>query len=619
MTASSKDSKMRSPGHGGTSATGDGAVMGAVPDPFGPLRERGISDPVREARGYVPYYGKNVEGFYDPGTVRRELEPYGLTPGQRSTTTRFTNAAVNELGEVGRGDGLLMRKHPVPGAPPVPPQLRPRYAVPTGGKIFHRHSTAFNSEHHLQRHLANDHQDDAADVAPDALHWHDKDGKYLMMSNAKEAYEHSHATDQRFQGLNGARMLRQHVRARSGHNGARVDWDELHTHRRDVPGQHVADRLDIHPWALAQLHTAQIIYFVIEGTPKADAILTQILHSGTQASVFNVPSVTLWKAPELRDFAKTFLSLKLRRTSKPLVVVVPDADWHSNEQVVRQALLCREYLRKLGVDCCVAAPTSGDHECSCPAGVVNNAVGRCARCDGFFKGVDDYHAAGGRLESLTVVDREAPHFSLALHAEPDGTISRSIWGLGDILGVRHAAESIVAELERYMQQGWVMADRPLMLMRNEYSGLLEWEHGRPVFTVRDDLRYTERFLPLRDYAPQHEESRPYVLSNEIRKAKGEAVFHNTRHIAAAIASTAELQGVSPDAVRKTFPGLAEATRKDQRALVHSYIHAPSRPTDEQIAADLSITVRDVRRMAKEPCPDWERQIFEMVQLSKIVG
>jgi hypothetical protein len=112
----------------------------------------------------------------------------------------------------------------------------------------------------------------------------------------------------------------------------------------------LAKRIDVHPFAVERFETAERVYFGIEGCIKADAILTAILETGEPATVFSVPSVTLWDARELKRFAMKYLAGKI-------VIIVPDSDWHENPGVYTQAMLCRQYLRhRCRVEAHVEAP-----------------------------------------------------------------------------------------------------------------------------------------------------------------------------------------------------------------------------------------------------------------------
>ncbi len=483
--------------------------QGFLLDPFEPLRERGVAQEVWEARGYVPYYGRH-HPLHDPDTVKMGLALYELTPGQKATYTRFTNGARDAQGRDGYGDGLVMPKYPVPGAPPILPQLRPSFAVRTGSKTRHRHDQPFSDVRDLERHLDDEH--DGLDC--DGWHEHENFAKYLLAPRAKEDVWHDHATDAAFEGPKGSEKLRAHLR--SAHRGN----DSLgeHKHRRHVPEQHIANRLDMHWRALERLATARIIYFAFEGTPKADAILSYIISHGLLASAFDVPSVTLWHAPELASFAKWALSGWLQEASggsKPLVVIVCDADHHENDRVVRQALFCRERLRALDVTCCIAAPPDSR----------DVASGKL-----LYKGVDDFLAAGGKLDDLVVLDREAP-FELGLHTTPDGTICGTTTGFAKLLHKRKDAEVVLDTLQNHISLGLLTTDRVPELERDEWTGHLRWKGKRdewPTFTVHADWRYTQQFVQLGDYEPQNTQPFYDIFDEEVAKAYVELGFRDTK-------------------------------------------------------------------------------------------
>jgi hypothetical protein len=138
-------------------------------------------------------------------------------------------------------------------------------------------------------------------------------------------------------------------------------WDEEHTHTLKVTYKDDTNpltrlRLDMHPLAVPLLEEARDVYFVIEGCLKADAVLSTVLDTGEPSTVFSVPSVTLWQAEELEDFARERLQGKR-------VVIVPDSDWVENDAVRTQAFRLQEVLRGWGTDACVAAPTPEPKPC----------------------------------------------------------------------------------------------------------------------------------------------------------------------------------------------------------------------------------------------------------------
>ena len=577
-----------------TGAVGDGRVVAAVPDPFQPLWNRGVHPDVVAARGYVPYYGRR-HPLHDPEAIDAELARHPLAPDQAATLRRFMWEAREKRGGTyvyGEGDGLLMRKHAIPDADPVLPQLRPRHPVrvePT----WHRHDRDFANRDDLRRHLEKEHPGE--DPPPNHRHMHEEWAKYNMPSKAKEEREHDHATDPRFLGPKGRQMLRQHLRKR--HDGKATAG--THSHRWPVPGQHVADRIDIHPWALQRLAPAWRVYFAIEGTPKADAILSRIIETGEKSSVFDVPSVTLWPAPELRRFANEHLRYVRDEAgsadSRKLVVIVADADWHHNPRVVRHALLCREFLReKCGVQACVAAPPgpakAGERGCECSA--ARARVGdrdACAECGRYFKGVDDFLAAGGELDDLVVINREGSR--LALFADDDGRVRSTLWGLVPILGIGRdgGEEKIIEYLQSCADRGLITVHGSLERVEDEFTGLRRWRET-PTIEIPPAFRCEQEPVRLGDYEPSQEPVLREVFLEELEVRPDD--------VAAAIDGAAARTEVS----RSTIERLPEArqARADGLLVRRTYAHGwkkLGRRVPEIAAAfgvDLSTIKRDLR-------------------------
>src|SRR5262249_28285013 len=157
--------------------------------------------------------------------------------------------------------------------------------------------------------------------------------------------------------------------------------EDVHFHRPAgkyvfPAGDKKAKRIDIHELGASLFADAEVVFFALEGVVKGDAILTAILDTGARAAACSVPSVTLWRAPELHPTAERYFRSKV-------VVVVPDNDWH-NHRVVTQAMCCRTELTRLGIHACVAVPTRG-------------------------KGVDDHLVNGGTLGELSVLGRDFPN------------------------------------------------------------------------------------------------------------------------------------------------------------------------------------------------------------------
>jgi len=120
------------------------------------------------------------------------------------------------------------------------------------------------------------------------------------------------------------------------HHGVPVAGPHEHTRKAKDREHGIARRLDVHPDAVPLLLSAGRVFFVIEGCIKADAVLSR------GEAVFSVPSVTLWKAPELEAFAERYLKEKT-------VFIVADADAVMKPEVMTQAKLCRSFLHRRGV------------------------------------------------------------------------------------------------------------------------------------------------------------------------------------------------------------------------------------------------------------------------------
>ncbi len=231
-------------------------------------------------------------------------------------------------------DGWVMPKHAVlPRLPAIRPQLRPDSAV-VEAVWEHRHSDRVGrdgeplSDASLDAHVnSKNRADEHVGVGWMDFHRHKDTAKYAL---APESYVELF--------------------------GERVPFDD-------------SIRLDRNP--LTDFAQPGRTFFVIEGSLKGDAIVSQ----GEKA--FSVPGVGMWHAPELALFALTYL-----RGPYP-TIVVPDADWATNLEVVFHATACCEFLRSLGVLAYIAAPP----------------------IEAGHKGVDDYLANGGTVDDLRVLQR----------------------------------------------------------------------------------------------------------------------------------------------------------------------------------------------------------------------
>ena len=338
---------------------------------------RGIPEEIWRARPYLWWTPDNPE----PATAAF----VDLDRGQR--------AFVSKL--VRQSPGWVISRHPPPLAiplPPVYPELRPMHPVKTRGPRVHWHGDGGEPEgltwgqkmpgsrkdwqDHIRRSKA---EDDHHGLNTDEVHSHQEVAKYVFATKARTdgAYVHDH--DRAWSRVAVAKRpehRRRHVERR--HPDGEAHGPHIHVVRvPDPEAPPMARRLDVHPLAVDLLVRSSVVFFVIEGCIKADAVLAD------GGAVFSVPSVSLWDCVELGRFANEYLVGKT-------VVIVPDADWASNDAVINQARLCENRLRQFAVkDTHVAAPPP--------------TLGKART-----KGVDDFIGAGGHLEDLIVIDHEPP-------------------------------------------------------------------------------------------------------------------------------------------------------------------------------------------------------------------
>jgi Domain of unknown function (DUF3854) len=301
--------------------------------------ERGVSREVASERGYRPF---------DRGdTWVRELFPDMSNPQWGATFGRLVKLT----------SGIVIPKHPVPGTRAIAPQLRPDKAVELWAPDRHDHESYGPTAR--QRHEAGKKHNEAS-VRVEGEHVHPHDPKYLLapLPVIDVSFSHTHNN-----------------RTSEAHRAKPHDEPEgIHSHvKRGKDRERSAEkRLDVHPrsWQMME-DPDRRVFFSIEGTIKADAMLSQ-----DEATVA-VPSVAMWTAEELEDFTRE--TLAGRR-----VYVVPDADWAHKPEVALQAFACANALRRFGATAAVAAVPE----------------------ESGLKGVDDFLAAGGSVEDLTVVRRE---------------------------------------------------------------------------------------------------------------------------------------------------------------------------------------------------------------------
>lgn len=407
--------------------------------------------------------------------------------------------------------GLAMLKHPVPidGLRPVLTQVRPDRAI----KVRDGWSTP------PQYRMA----------------------KYLFQSKEREKWSHNHAvkphkTEKAFK--------RQHP------FGDEEGWHEHEGHRPDPEAESAEIRLDMHPrseWLLPQVSR---VFFALEGVIKADAILSQ------WECVFDVPSVSMWRAPELEEFAEQLQGKD--------VYVVPDADWVDNPMVALQAWDCRDNLRGYGLNAQVVTWELEDGHPPFAERSERKKQGlpECPNTDSCVKGIDDLLFHRRSLDALRVIEREpsqafiAWRFKrleetenlsargqqggrneveclrwLALHADDQGRVVKAAEAIARHLCVDETTAHRV--VKRLLKMEVITVDRDLEFseeravraMRKKREGedkqraRSHWsktkrkkvatlqdqgpgwvnKHGKkgsPVFTIREDLRAVESQTPV---------------------------------------------------------------------------------------------------------------------------
>lgn len=363
----------------------------ADPDVFF-TQKRGIPEEKWRARPYVWWTPEDPE----PATERFA----DLTPGQRAFVTKL----------VRQSPGWLIIKHPpplAPALPPVIPQLRPLKKVKTRGPLVHWHGDGpepavlewtnpetgttwrgqkmqgarKNWQDHIDRSKGDD--DDHDGVNTDEVHAHQNLAKYAHVPSRKMDGAYAHDHDHAFgfyahDHVDARSPERRQVHVQRYHPDGEPQGQHVHTMRvKDPDAPDTPARLDMHPLAIDLVVRSSVVFFVIEGSIKADAVLAD------GGAVFSVPSVGQWDCKELRRFVRDYLDGKS-------VVVVPDADWEEKWQVINQARLCQNALRRYGVKDAYVAASPPQYR-----GAVT-------------KGVDDFIGAGGHLEDLRVIDYRIP-------------------------------------------------------------------------------------------------------------------------------------------------------------------------------------------------------------------
>ena len=286
-----------------------------------------LRDGMSPQKGIVParfvIYGKSLREHVNQGSIRGFLyDASGFCGVQQNIKTPAGELVTEHCGM----DCWYVHEH-VSWA---------KYVFPIGGRIvetrWHDNQATWHvregrSEKWIAKHVAEKH-------AGSEQAWYGQEHKHpdsydIVLSHAALAAWHKKA-----------------MHIKYDHKGSDLDvvGKHRHDHRVKDTTLQLARRLDVHPDAMAKIRKAEVVFFVIEGCMKADSILAK------DGAVFSVPSVSLWDCNELEAFARTYL--KDRE-----VVIVPDADWIVNREVVSQARLCHATLIQYDVKTVhIAAP-----------------------------------------------------------------------------------------------------------------------------------------------------------------------------------------------------------------------------------------------------------------------
>ena len=492
--------------------------------------KRGIDPDIARERPYVRWTREDI------APVRKAYTR--LNKNQRAYMSRLAR----------QSGGWIITRHTVPGAPKIYAEIRPDNRVETGPPVRHWHGSGEPSEDayepgvsvlergseawrdHCRK--ANEANAENGIEAEDHrlvenVHEHPDAAKYVFPPSPKrdKPWVHDHHA-----GRSGE-YYEKYPEALERHT---KDWHAMHPkaaeplasvgmhkHTRRVKNHdnNLARRIDIHPLAWPLLRGAEVVYFGIEGCLKADSILSAILREGQKASVFSVPSVSLWHAKELEKFAGQYLRGKT-------VIIVPDSDWVNNDKVIAQARLAEYFLREdCGVRAYVAAPPLN------PDRTVNH------------KGVDDFLGAGGKLAEMTVMERTlSPNLAIVerqaryekrhrkdrvandvqavkalahqstIQENGEGLVQTTLKTLGNVLGVnRQTAFNIVGRIER---DGWVRVEGEWAAQKGYHTkdgyfpSALEFKKSKiggkknPRILVHEGLCGEDREWPLGELLPE---------------------------------------------------------------------------------------------------------------------
>jgi hypothetical protein len=309
-----------------------------------------------------------------------------------------------------RTDGWVMNAYAPPGLglTPILAQLRPDDPVATEG------ITAWDWELHPTKRL----HPNARPVIPECITregvpvWSSRlDGRTSRARAYKRAKMSGHVdrkakdAPRHLAELNGPFAPIVHGGHDDGHSGSNCEYVHAHQDVAKYMLNRDGKRVNMYPEAVSRFGAADVVYLILEGKLKHLACLTYIIEHDLRAACVDVASVTLWNCPEL-------VAVALRYLVGKTVVIVADADGHDNPNVMQQSFLLERQLASLGISAVVALPPDD----------------RDARGELLCKGLDDYLAAGGRLEDLVVYGRQMSNRAVVNAALREADIAEADMG-----------------------------------------------------------------------------------------------------------------------------------------------------------------------------------------------
>lgn len=322
---------------------------------FDKLKTSGVSDEVRDDRGYAEYAKGDARTIFDadPRLADGTYLVWEKTDEGWMRKTKEMSTWVKHKARA--SSGLVMPKYPLPGSASLAPlaQLRPDDPVT---------SATYGHDHDGMTHVETG--------CPCGVKRHGKDWLARWPELGAEPAMHEVA---RVEHENGKMHRR--------------DDGTLHT-PLDGPHHHIAQsryllppgpygqRWDTHPHCTGdRFLAAERVFLHLEGVIKGDALVS----AGELA--LDVPAVLMWeRSPRIEDDEPSFdypsttgfweafrpvsqrddLLQFLESYVKAPVIVVCDSDWHHNAEVATSAFCLRDWVRASGLDCAVAAPPEGE-------------------------------------------------------------------------------------------------------------------------------------------------------------------------------------------------------------------------------------------------------------------